>query len=155
MQTIVEAETPDVVSAVDSVLHALLGVGRLMRQRAGGDSLDPGSFWLLKTLASKGPMRVTELAGCASLDTSTVSRHVAQLERSGLIERTPDPDDRRAQRVALSGAGLDRLTASMAQRRAVLVKSLETWPRGDIVSLSRLLERFVSTIDTIPELENE
>ena len=50
-------------------------------------------------------MRVTDLAGCANLDTSTVSRHVAQLQRTGLIERTPDPDDRRAQRVELTAAG--------------------------------------------------
>ena len=73
-------------------------VGRLMRSRVDGDDLDPGSLWLLKTLAC-APLRVTELAASANLDASTVSRHVAHLDRSGLVERTPDPADGRAHRL--------------------------------------------------------
>src|SRR3954465_6016356 len=137
MQTRTEPEA-SVMASVDSVLSALMSVGRLMRQRAGSDAMEPGSFWLLKTLASRGPMRVTDLAGCANLDTSTVSRHVSQLERSGLLERTRDPDDRRAQRVQLSGEGRERLHHALAYRRAVLAKSLEAWPQEDIVELDRL-----------------
>jgi DNA-binding MarR family transcriptional regulator len=154
MQT--SAETHSTIeSSVDSVLGALMSVGRLMRQRVGGDAMDPGSFWLLKTLSSRGPMRVTGLAGCANLDTSTISRHVTQLERSGLIERTRDPDDRRAQLVELSADGRERLHQAMAYRRGVLAKSLEAWPQEDIVELDRLLGRFVATIDTLnSDLEN-
>ncbi len=81
-------------ASVDSLMHALLGIGRLMRQRGQGETLDTGSFWLLKTLAASGPLRVTDLAVCANLDASTVSRHVAQLHSAGLIERTPDPSRR-------------------------------------------------------------
>ena len=92
-------------ASVDSLMHALLSIGRLMRQRGQGETLDTGSFWLLKTLAASGPLRVTDLAACANLDVSTVSRHVAQLHSAGLIERTPDPVDGRAQRVKLSAAG--------------------------------------------------
>jgi DNA-binding MarR family transcriptional regulator len=140
--------------AVDSVLGAIHSIGRLIRQRVTGSDLDPGSFWLLKTLAKQGPLRVTELAGCANLDTSTVSRHVTQLERSGLIGRTPDPDDRRAQLVELSDAGRERLHSAMAQRRALLTDSLRDWPADDIAEFARLLDRFVSAIENNAPQEN-
>ena len=32
-------------------MHALMSIGRLIRQRSQGETLDTGSFWLLKTLA--------------------------------------------------------------------------------------------------------
>jgi DNA-binding MarR family transcriptional regulator len=134
-------------SAVDSVMHALMSIGRLMSQRASGSALEPGTFWLLKTLAKQDSMRVTDLAGCANLDTSTVSRHVTQLHRAGLIDRTPDPDDGRAQRVGLSAEGRRTLQNAMDQRRAVLRRSFEGWDADDIQHLDRLLARFVSSID--------
>lgn len=130
---------------VDSVLDAVLSVARLMRQHAADDPLDPASFWLLKNLAEDA-MRVTDLASCTHLDPSTVSRHLTQLERTGLIERSPDLSDRRAQRVDLSGEGRRQLQAAMARRRDLLVRSLKGWPDHDIDTFDRLLARFVDGI---------
>ena len=138
---------------VDSVLLALMAIGRLMRQRVEGDRLDPGTFWLLKNIAAR-PLRVTELAGCANLDTSTVSRHVAQLDRAGLVERTPDPDDGRAHRVQLTELGSAQLADGFARRRELLGRALVDWHPDDIAHLDRLLDRFVSDIDHLnAELE--
>lgn len=138
-------------SAVDAVLHALMSVGRLMRQRGQGETLDTGTFWLLKSVSSHGPMRVTDLAGWANLDTSTVSRHVAQLERSGLVERTPDPEDRRAQLVAVSAEGRRRLEEAFARRRALLATSLAGWDATDISEFERLLAKFVASVNITTE----
>ena len=135
------------IQTVQSVLHALMSVGRLVRQRGQGEPLEPGTFWLLKTVSSNGSMRVTDLAGSANLDTSTVSRHVAQLHRSGLLERTPDPDDRRAQRVRLSAAGQATLDRALAARTALLAHSLEGWSQSDLEELDRLLTRFVADVE--------
>lgn len=143
-------ETP----VVDSVLFALMSIGRLMRQRLEGDSFDPGTFWLLKTISSRGPLRVTELATCSNLDTSTVSRHVAALDRSGLVERTPDPDDGRAQRIQLTAAGSTQLQRAFDRRRELLGRALVGWQVDDIALLDELLGRFVHDIDTLnAELE--
>jgi DNA-binding MarR family transcriptional regulator len=140
--------------AVDAVPHALMTTGRLMRQRLTGDSVDVGTFWLLKGLATHGALRVTELAALANLDASTVSRHVQQLHRSGLIERFQDPDDGRAQRVALSAAGTELLNESITRRRSLLRRSFEGWDQVDVESLGRLLTRFVSNIENLSvELE--
>jgi DNA-binding MarR family transcriptional regulator len=144
-------ETP----VVDSVLFALMSIGRLMRQRVEGDNLDPGTFWLLKTISARGPLRVTELASCSNLDTSTVSRHVAGLDRSGLVERTPDPDDGRAQRIQLTDAGSTQLQRAFDRRRDLLSRALVGWQVDDIALLDELLGRFVHDIDTLnAELEH-
>lgn len=143
---------PAVAASAESVLHALMTISRLMRQRMAHDGADPGTFWLLKGLAANDALRVTELAALANLDASTVSRHVAQLHRTGLIERSPDPADRRAQRVAISPAGRDLLQDGLARRRELLINSLADWQASDIETLDRLLSRLMNDIDD-PELE--
>jgi DNA-binding MarR family transcriptional regulator len=141
------------LSPEESVLHALMSIGRLMRQRIAGDSMDPGTFFLLKGLGSQQAMRVTELAALANLDASTVSRHVQQLQRSGLIDRSPDPDDGRAQRVALTPHGRKVLHDGLGRRRALLGKSLQDWDQSDIETLDRLLARLVDSVEHNTGLE--
>jgi DNA-binding MarR family transcriptional regulator len=68
-----------------------------------------------------------------------------------MIERAPDPVDRRAQRVKLSSAGLDALTAALRARRVLLERSLESWAPNDLEQLDQLLTRFVGDIDTFTE----
>jgi DNA-binding MarR family transcriptional regulator len=150
-QTSVESQTASRTSTANSLIHALLSVGRLMRQRRQGETLDTGSFWLLKTLATVGPQRVTDLAGYAGLDVSTVSRHVAQLASGGLIERTPDPADGRAQRVELSAAGVARFDAALNTRRVLLEKCLESWDSSDLEELDRLLNRLAADVEALAQ----
>jgi DNA-binding MarR family transcriptional regulator len=141
-----------VESSAESVLHALMTISRLMRQRMAHDGVDPGTFWLLKGLAANDALRVTELAALANLDASTVSRHVAQLHRTGLIERSQDPADGRAQRVAISAAGRDLLHDGLSRRRELLINSLNGWNTEDVETLDRLLSRLMDDIDN-SELE--
>jgi len=135
-------------SPVDSVLQALMSVSRVMRQRLPGDQIEPGSFWLLKNLAMRGAMRVTDLASCASLDTSTVSRQVTQLERAGLVRRGPDPGDRRAQLLELSAQGSQLLEDGFRRRREILSRTLDRWESADLAQLEHLLGRLVHDITT-------
>jgi DNA-binding MarR family transcriptional regulator len=142
---------PARTQSVESVMHALMSIGRLMRQRGQGETLDPGTFWLLRNIAANGSMRVTDIAQHANLDVSTVSRHVAQLQKTGLIERTPDPDDRRAQLVRMTDIGQQKLTADLRTRTTLLERSLETWSSADLEQLDRAMNRFVADVDTLTE----
>jgi DNA-binding MarR family transcriptional regulator len=151
MQAYVQSGPPSRKASVDSLMQALISVGRLMRQRTHGETVDGGSFWLLKNLAASGPQRVTDLAVCAGLDASTVSRHVAQLHSAGLIERAPDPADGRAQRVKLSAAGLERFEAVLDTRRSLLEKCLESWDPRDLAELDRLLTRFAADVEALTQ----
>ncbi len=140
--------SPDATTAhvVDSVLHTATSIGRLMRQRVVGDQLEPAAYWVMKNLA-RNAMRITELASTTQLDTSTVSRHVSQLQRQGLVERSQDPDDGRAQRVGLTARGREQLEASLALRRKALADSFEGWDPADLDHLDRLLSRLVADIE--------
>ena len=131
---------------VDSVLHTTMSIGRLMRQRIVGDQLEPATYWVLKNLV-RSSMRITELATSTQLDTSTVSRHITQLERSGLVERSQDPDDGRAHRIGLTAEGRAQLDASIARRREALASTFEGWDPADLAELDRLLSRVVAGIE--------
>lgn len=133
--------------AVDAMLSALMTVGRTMRQRQGGDAIDPGTFWLLKTISHRGPLRITELATATHLDTSTVSRHVSQLERNGYVDRTADPADGRAQLVGISAGGKQQLDQAFERRRAILEDTLADWASADIAEFERLLTKFVTGLN--------
>jgi len=151
MQVSIESSSSSRTATVNSLINALMSVGRLMKQRGQGETLDTGSFWLLKSLATSGPQRVTDLAACAGLDASTVSRHVAQLHSAGLIERTPDPADGRAQRVELSAAGIARIDTALSSRRALLEKCLKSWALRDLEELDRLLTRFATDVEALTQ----
>ena len=132
---------------VDSVLSTMMAIGRIMRQRLQGDQLEPATYWVLKHLAP-GSTRITTLAASTQLDTSTVSRHVTQLEQSGLVERSKDPDDGRAQLIGLTEEGRTQLDGSTARRREVLTQSLEGWETAELADLERLLGRFVAGVES-------
>jgi len=68
---------------------------------------------LLISRAPGGSMRVGDLARALRITVGGTSKLVDRIERAGLIAREPDPDDRRASRVALTTAGKRRLTAAL------------------------------------------
>ncbi len=137
------------------VLDVLMGVGRRFRRRTAGATIDPGAFWLLKSLLGDDPVRPTDLAVSMGLDTSTVSRHLSQLHRAGLVRRSVDPDDRRAQRVELSEAGRAELDAALASRRTLLERSLSDWSDEDVELLHRLITRMLAGLESTEEGPHE
>jgi DNA-binding MarR family transcriptional regulator len=57
-------------------------------------------------------LRMSELGGRVVLSRERVSRVVDELERSGLVRREPNPDDRRSLFAVLTEAGRERLRAA-------------------------------------------
>jgi DNA-binding MarR family transcriptional regulator len=68
---------------------------------------------LFVSRARGGSMRVGDLARALRVTVGGTSKLVDRVERAGLIARQPDPDDRRASRVALTTAGNRRLAAAV------------------------------------------
>src|SRR5882757_2284337 len=76
----------------------------------------PLAFFESLLFISRGPrgsMRVGDLARALRVTVGGTSKLVDRIEKAGLIARQPDPDDRRASRVALTTAGKRRLTAAV------------------------------------------
>lgn len=69
-----------------------------------GMELTPGEVRLLAQAARAGTVRQSVLAERIGVEAMTVSAYVDRLEARGLIERLPDPSDRRAKLISLTDA---------------------------------------------------
>jgi DNA-binding MarR family transcriptional regulator len=75
------------------------------------------------------------------------------LHSAGLIKRTPDPADGRAQRVELTAPGAKKIETAFRARRALLEKCLESWDARDLEELDRLLTRFAADAEALTQME--
>ncbi len=102
------------------------------------------SLWnwvLLKEAAHAEGASQRELAQHMGIEPPTLVRQLDKLAEDGLVERRPDPDDRRVVRVVVTPAGLERLEELHA-----VVHELDAELRGiltkrDVEVLSRALPR--------------
>jgi DNA-binding MarR family transcriptional regulator len=113
------------------------------RHRQMDANSDQGKLAVLFTLAKTGPIRASALAKETSLDLSTVSRHLRGLEEDGQIEKTADPDDKRAFVVGITRQGDAFVHEFMDKRTAQVHTALADWTAYDVRTLASLLARFV------------
>jgi DNA-binding MarR family transcriptional regulator len=124
------------------IRHArILHLVKTQESTASLTGLDSGAVMVLMFLVKGGPQRQGALAECAMLDPSTVSRYVAQLVRSGHVERRPDPGDGRAVQLVATERG--RAVARLiAQRRDALLREvLAGWAPEELHDLAVRLRR--------------
>ncbi len=62
-------------------------------------------YGILATISHFGPVPQQQLVQSVCIDRSSMVSLIDELEGSGLVERQPDPEDRRAHRVHLTEAG--------------------------------------------------
>jgi DNA-binding MarR family transcriptional regulator len=90
----------------------------------------------LEALGAEGPTRLGELGRRLGIAPSTLTRNLARLEASGLVEREADPEDARSARVALTGPGRRAARAVAAQEEGFARRVLEHLPasrRADVI----------------------
>lgn len=82
---------------------------------------------------SKSPagLRMTEINEQIMLTQPGVSRLIARLEQRGLVERRPDPDDARAQRIGLTAAGREVQQAVGRRHVRQIVRAMNRALGGD------------------------
>jgi DNA-binding MarR family transcriptional regulator len=75
---------------------------------------------MLHVSEAAGGRRMTDLADAVVLSKSGLTSLVDRMERDGLLERRPDPMDRRATRIVLTEAGMERFEAVSRHHRGVV-----------------------------------
>jgi MarR family transcriptional regulator, transcriptional regulator for hemolysin len=99
-------------------MEQTLGRSLYLAHRVVHDELDRrlyehgASVWnwvLLREAANAGGASQRELADLMGIEPPTLVRHLDKLADEGLVERQPDPDDRRVVRVVVTKAGHKRL----------------------------------------------
>lgn len=115
---------------------------RLIARRAEelSPGLLPGAYKVFSTIAQSGPLTASALVEQLMLDKSQLSRTIGQLEERGLVERTPDPHDRRAQLLSATDEGKARYDAIHASSDNLSMRAkLDEWDVADIRRLAGLL----------------
>lgn len=102
----------------------------------------------------EGPIgiRMKDMARNATLSTSGLTALVDRLERQGLVQRNPDPDDRRATRVTLTDAGQERARQAAHVHIASIERHLASLLTDyDAITLAETLERMERELATPTE----
>lgn len=82
----------------------------------------------LEALGAEGPTRLRDLGRRLGIAPSTLTRNLARLEASGLVEREADPEDARSARVGLTAPGQQAARAVAAQEEDFARQVLERIP---------------------------
>ena len=93
----------------DARRHICFNLGRVMRrvydyyeQRLSPFGLTPPQYFVFNALWMGDGISVGELGERVSLDSSTLTGIIDRMEKSGYVERRPNPDDRRSVLVFLT-----------------------------------------------------
>jgi DNA-binding MarR family transcriptional regulator len=121
---------------------AIVRTARRLRQEAAAETsgLTPTSVAALATIERHGPMTPSEIADIERVKRPTITRTLACLERVGLIDRTPDPLDRRSALVEVNGAGRERLRRLRSRKNAYLARRMRDLSAEEVETLERAAE---------------
>jgi DNA-binding MarR family transcriptional regulator len=136
------------VVEIEYVLSRMTYVAGRARQHerlmaAAGLDLDRAAVAILRNIAASDPVRPGVLAVRLSVEASHVTRQLRQLERIGHVVRIADPDDRRAQLVQLTDAGLAAVERIREASRRGVELALADWTPDDLERFATLCRRLV------------
>ncbi|MET9791128.1 MarR family winged helix-turn-helix transcriptional regulator [Streptomyces canus] len=136
------------VVEIEYVLSRMTYVAGRARQHerlmaAAGLDLDRAAVTILRNIAASDPVRPGVLAVRLSVEASHVTRQLRQLERIGYVIRVADPDDRRAQLVQLTDAGLAAVERIREVSRRGVELALADWTPDELERFAMLFRRLV------------
>jgi len=150
-------ERPDLDVAPLEVLSRVSRLARHLdrarRAAFAAHGLEPWEFDVLAALRRQGsPYQLSPgaLLRATLVTSGTMTNRIDRLEATGLVRRHPDPQDKRGVLVELTGEGLGRVDAAMADllaRERGLLGGLALDQRQE---LARLLRILLAPFDTVP-----
>lgn len=137
--------TPDARAHAVRALEAEFGELITQFRRVISESADrvspgmlPGAYKVFTTIVRHERVTTSALAESLMMDKGQISRTVRELEKLGLVARTPDPTDGRSSLLSATPEGLERLSTAHPHRSG-LAEALDAWELGDIRRLTELL----------------
>jgi DNA-binding MarR family transcriptional regulator len=117
--------------------------GQLVQQvRAANISgHSPLEIELLRAIVEAGEIRASDLASRLFVTKTSISRYVNVMLKEGLLRQRRDPSDGRATLLSVSTAGQREFEEREARRSAMLAEICQGWSKGDVTTLTTLLQR--------------
>jgi DNA-binding MarR family transcriptional regulator len=152
------AQWRELRSDLDLRAMALIGrfgrVAGLLQREIGAElathDLAIADFDVLAALRRSGPphrLKPTTFYKTLMVTSGTVTNRLDRLEERGLIERLPDPDDRRGTLVALTAKGKALVDEAVGEHVANEARLLEALTRAERAELDRLLRKLLASLE--------
>ena len=120
---------------------------------AAAEETTIAQYRTLVVLASRGPQRLTDLAGALDVAPSTAGRMCDRLVRKRLIRRHRARADRRAVLVSITPAGRQVVDQATAQRRELIAAILASLSPEQQRAAADALRAFAAAAGEIPDSE--
>ncbi|MEA2212533.1 MAG: hypothetical protein QOF83_2481 [Solirubrobacteraceae bacterium] len=125
---------------------------RRFSERLQSLDLTPRMWGALNVLAAGSPVSQQQLGRSIGMDPSSMVGTIDELESLGLVERRPNPSDRRAHALYLTQAGRERLATGRIEAKQAQEELLAPLSGPERAQLHELLLRVAQGIDaTDPE----
>jgi MarR family transcriptional regulator for hemolysin len=135
--------TDDAVTPTELVRRSLARLDlAVVRHRAGVSrrlGVSDDELTVLLYVAEHSGVTQAELASLTTLSRSGVGAMVQRLERAGLLERYPEPGDKRKRLIRLTARGSARISEAYSERDADLGRLLDDLPAARVDELERFL----------------
>jgi MarR family transcriptional regulator for hemolysin len=119
---------------------------RAIEKRLAPLGLAPAHMPVLLGLEA-GPQPQKVLAQHAKVEQPTMTATLNRMERDGLVERLPNPDDGRSSLVALTAKAREKLVGVSAAGRDVNVMALKNLSRDERAQFFALLRQVIANLD--------
>lgn len=140
MPTPESSTNPDVLAIADRLHSAAIHLLRRVRKQDTATGEGPARLSALSVLVFGGPKTLGELAAAEQVKPPTMSRIVAGLARSRLIEITSDPQDARRMRIRATRKGTRLLQKGRELRIAYLASHLGALTPEELTKLGEAVE---------------
>jgi len=144
-------ERPDLDPAGMKVVSRILLLSKQLKRndtrRLGKHGLNLWAYDVLATLRRQGEpyqLSPTELSRATMLSPGAMTNRLDRLEDDGLIERHPDPDDRRALLIALTPAGREIADIAVKSRFEEAAKTVGCLTDTEREQLTALLNKLLT-----------
>jgi DNA-binding MarR family transcriptional regulator len=128
--------TPPITDVAGHLRLVVARTARRLRQEAGSD-LSPSLSSALAAIDRHGPVTPSELADHERVQRPTATRVIARLEELGLVDRAPDPGDRRSSLISASVAGRTLLRRQRSRKNQYLARRLAALDADEVATLER------------------
>jgi DNA-binding MarR family transcriptional regulator len=134
------------IVAADRLHSAAIHLLRRVRKQDEASGVGPTQLSALSVLVFSGPKTFAELAAAEQVKPPTMSRVVAGLRRSRLIEITADPHDARRKHIQATAKGTRVLQQGRQRRIQYLadhLSALTTTELSELIAAADILEKLL------------
>ncbi|HWK70377.1 MAG TPA: MarR family transcriptional regulator [Burkholderiaceae bacterium] len=132
---------------------AARGFARLSESRLKPLGFGVGQLPVLVALKDGSASTQRDLARFAKIEQPPMAQMLARMERDGLIERTPNPEDGRSSRIMLTKAAQERMPHAIMTLFQGNREAMTGFTQAEETQLVDLLKRLIANLDQMANVE--